>query len=280
MLTKSKSTQKTVSQVVNDLINHMRRTGGSEIYLDRQEKILKRFLRFASENRLLNTTFCLSIVERYLQECGIPSFEIVPGQRTASRKIQTAMRKLIDFHRDGYVIRRRLGTTQLQVPETFKDIHQQYIRYRIDEKEIGPRTMRLSVRETAKFLAVLAEYNQSSPDNTVFPGPCGKECNNRTLYSWFRNALFDAGIPHGGRGKGPRLHDLRHTFAVHNLERWIKEKQDLQVNLSVLVDYLGHENMSGTGQYLRLVPSIYPEIVARMEDSVGRKIKRLRNETD
>jgi integrase len=124
------------------------------------------------------------------------------------------------------------------------------------------------------------QYNQRQADDIVFQNPCGKECNNRSIYTWFRKALFDAGIPHGGRGKGPRIHDLRHTFAVHNLERWIKEKQDLQVNLAILVDYLGHETMSGTGQYLRLVPSIYPEIVARMENSIGRKVKRYRNETD
>ena len=124
------------------------------------------------------------------------------------------------------------------------------------------------------------QYNSSSPEDVVFQNPCGKECNKRSIYTWFRKSLFDAGIPHSGRGKGPRMHDLRHTFAVHNLERWIKEKQDLQVNLAILVDYLGHETMSGTAQYLRLVPSIYPEIIARMENSVGRKIKRLRNETD
>jgi len=124
------------------------------------------------------------------------------------------------------------------------------------------------------------QHGQCSSDDIVFQNPCGKECHKRSIYTWFRKALFDAGIPHGGRGKGPRLHDLRHTFAVHNLERWIKEKQDLQVNLTILVDYLGHENMSGTARYLRLVPSIYPEIVTRMENSVGRKIKRLRNETD
>ncbi len=135
-----------------------------------------------------------------------------------------------------------------------------------------------------QMLKVMRGYadlcSPSSPDDIVFQNPCGKEYNKRSIYTWFRNALFDAGIPHGGRGNGPRMHDLHHTFAVHNLERWIKEKQDLQVNLAILVDYLGHETMSGTGQYLRLVPSIYPEIVSRMENSVGRKIKRHRNETD
>jgi len=154
---KSKSTQKTVSQVVNDLIAHMRKTGGAEEYLNMQERIFKRFLAFASENRLLNANFCLSMVERYLRERGVPSLDILATPNTMCRKIQVAMRKVVDFHRDGYLIRRRRNAAQLQVPEIFESIHQQYIRYRIDEKEIGPRTMRLSVRETAKFLAVLAE---------------------------------------------------------------------------------------------------------------------------
>ena len=183
------------------------------------------------------------------------------------------------------VIVRLLYSTGIRVGELSRlrwheiDLEKGVIKIR-EGKFRKDRLLPLSTQMLKIMQKYAGQYNQSSPDDTVFLGPSGKECNKRSIYTWFRNALFDAGIPHGGRGKGPRLHDLRHTFAVHNLERWIKEKQDLQVNLSVLVDYLGHENMSGTGQYLRLVPSIYPEIVARMEDSVGRKIKRLRNETD
>ncbi len=115
-------------------------------------------------------------------------------------------------------------------------------------------------------------------DELVFPGRTGNEISANTIYGHYRNTLFNAGIPHGGRGKGPRLHDLRHTFAVHNLEKWLNAKQDLTVNMSILVDYLGHETMEGTQNYLRLVPTMYPEIVARADESVGKKVRRYENE--
>ncbi len=34
------------------------------------------------------------------------------------------------------------------------------------------------------------------------------------VYITFRRILWDAGISHGGRGKGPRIHDFRHTYAI------------------------------------------------------------------
>ena len=56
-----------------------------------------------------------------------------------------------------------------------------------------------------------------------FPAPDGGFYDTSTIYDIFRKCLFDAGIPHRGRGKGPRLHDLRHSFAVHILNKWSSE---------------------------------------------------------
>jgi len=60
------------------------------------------------------------------------------------------------------LIRRRRERSPIQVPDVFKAIHQQYIQYRVDEKEIGPRTMRLCIRETARFLTFLMECEINS----------------------------------------------------------------------------------------------------------------------
>jgi integrase/recombinase XerD len=56
-------------------------------------------------------------------------------------------------------------------------------------------------------------------DSLFFPNPLGGVYSISTFYHIFRRVLYESGISHGGRGKGPRLHDLRHTFAVHCLER-------------------------------------------------------------
>lgn len=135
-----------------------------------------------------------------------------------------------------------------------------------------------------QMFSILKEYADQYmyivPEDYVFSTLTESEIKVGSIYTYFRESLEEAGIPHGGRGKGPRLHDLRHTFAVHNLQKWLIEKQDMDVNLSILVDYLGHEKLDSTQQYLHLVPAIYPEIILRMENSVGEKIRRYKHETN
>ena len=50
----------------------------------------------------------------------------------------------------------------------------------------------------------------------------------------------------------PRLHDLRHTFAVNRLLAWYRSGQDVQRLLPHLSTYLGHRGISGTQTYLHL----------------------------
>ena len=42
----------------------------------------------------------------------------------------------------------------------------------------------------------------------------------------FRDILWNSGISYGGRNVGPRLHDLRHTFAVHSLQDVYKRQEE------------------------------------------------------
>jgi integrase len=48
------------------------------------------------------------------------------------------------------------------------------------------------------------------PNAIFFPGPSGGPFASRTVYTIFRELLLLCGIPHAGRGKGPRIHDYRH----------------------------------------------------------------------
>jgi integrase len=105
----------------------------------------------------------------------------------------------------------------------------------------------------------------ANTESVLFPTLQRRPYNMRTIYSYFRRALWACGIPHGGRGQGPRLHDLRHTFAVHCLEGWYRRGENLNARLPLLVTYLGHESLAGTQRYLRLTPTVFPDIVARLE---------------
>ena len=57
--------------------------------------------------------------------------------------------------------------------------------------------------------------------------------DSSTLYADFRKYLKLSGIHHRGCGNGPRLHDFRHTFAVHVLNNWAKQGKDLYVCLGI-----------------------------------------------
>jgi integrase/recombinase XerD len=96
----------------------------------------------------------------------------------------------------------------------------------------------------------------------------------RTVYGLFRKLLLQCGIPHAGRGTGPRIHDLRHTFAVHTLLRWYRNGEDLDAKLPLLATYLGHQHLSGTQRYLHLTAELFPEITARLDAVFGEVIPR------
>jgi integrase len=102
-----------------------------------------------------------------------------------------------------------------------------------------------------------------------FPAPDGGHFAECTIYTRYREILFAAGISHGGRGKGPRLHDLRHTFAVHALRKLVSEGQDLYVTLPILSNYLGHKSLVSTECYLRLTAEVYPELTENFEAHFG-----------
>lgn len=91
----------------------------------------------------------------------------------------------------------------------------------------------------------------------------------QAVHRWLLNLLHAARIHHGGRGFGPRVHDFRHTFAVHSLQRHIKEKGDLTFILPVLSSYLGHKDLRGTQYYLRLTAEMYPNIRNALLEKYG-----------
>ena len=94
-----------------------------------------------------------------------------------------------------------------------------------------------------------------------FVSPEGTNCRQGSVYNWFRKVLALSGIPHIGDHQGPRVHDLRHTFAVHSLVQMAKSGQDLYYSLPLLSICLGHKSLDATDQYVRLTSEMYPELL-------------------
>jgi len=103
----------------------------------------------------------------------------------------------------------------------------------------------------------------------LFPNKEGTAYNAGTAYTFFRKALHTAGISHGGRGKGPRLHDLRHTYAVRVLNKWVRDGRNLNAALPYLAAYMGHSDLRASERYLRLTVSMFPDLIRKAEDSFG-----------
>jgi integrase/recombinase XerD len=102
-----------------------------------------------------------------------------------------------------------------------------------------------------------------------FPGRDGLPLTLGNVEKNFRRFLWQARISHGGRGRGPRVHDLRHTFAVNNLRFWFAQGQDVGALLPVLQTYMGHSSLGDTAYYLRLTAESYPDITARVQQATG-----------
>lgn len=72
--------------------------------------------------------------------------------------------------------------------------------------------------------------------------------------------------------RGPRLHDLRHRFAVHTLLHWYRTGVDVESSLPKLSTYLGHAHPTDTYWYLSTVPELMSLVVARLEQRSGGRL--------
>ncbi len=142
--------------------------------------------------------------------------------------------------------------------------------------------MSLSVREVCKDYVA---YKQSlgldtSPDCPFFTSAEGKPGSTETIYELFRTVMYRAGIPHGGRGRGPRLHDLRHTFCVNALVKMSESGLDLYYSLPVLMTYMGHQSIEATNRYVRLTEEMYPNLISKVDEAYRYVFPRLGLDTE
>lgn len=120
-----------------------------------------------------------------------------------------------------------------------------------------------------------ASHKTLNPDSLFFPAPDGMVYSHGTIYAKHRGALKNAGISYGGRKNGPRIHDFRHTFAVHCLRRWMRNGIDVENAMLYLSAYMGHVNTAGTHTYLRLTAELFPDIITKVEAFAGNVVPGL-----
>jgi len=95
----------------------------------------------------------------------------------------------------------------------------------------------------------------------VFVANDGQPLAYGQVHAVFRKLLESADLlPLGGRG--PRLHELRHTFAVRALELTPAGRRRIGQHMVALATYLGHVNIDATYWYLETTPELLSDIAA------------------
>jgi integrase len=117
-----------------------------------------------------------------------------------------------------------------------------------------------------EYVGLRNRQHHVSPDAPFFCFRSGLPLSRSAAESAFRRLRACAGIQReGGPRRQPRLHDLRHSAAVHRLVAWYRTGVDLQDLLPKLATYLGHVDLSSTQRYLTMTPELLREACLRFE---------------
>src|SRR5450432_3538085 len=107
-------------------------------------------------------------------------------------------------------------------------------------------------------------------ESRLFSNSDGTALRDTTLGVTFRRLCTIAGIGRkGGARDQPRMHDLRHSAAVHRVIAWYRRDADLNDLLPKLATYLGHAGLSGTQRYLTMTQELLAEASSRFEAFAG-----------
>ena len=122
---------------------------------------------------------------------------------------------------------------------------------------------------TRDVLSKYAEHRDRlvpNPSSSCFLlNDCGR-CLERSAV---RRTFYDLSRQIGLRGPadhtGPRIHDLRHRFALNTLIQWYRAGEDIERRLPVLSTFLGHAHVADTYWYLSIHPELMGLATERLE---------------
>jgi integrase/recombinase XerD len=118
----------------------------------------------------------------------------------------------------------------------------------------------------AAYAARRSTDYSADPEAPFFISRTGTPLKRRTAENLFRRLCARAGVKRDdGCRFQPRLHDLRHAFAVHRVVTWYRQGADVQRLLPQLATYLGHLHIAATQRYLTMTPELLREASQRFE---------------
>jgi integrase len=102
-------------------------------------------------------------------------------------------------------------------------------------------------------------------NNALFVSAPGTKPSYNTVIAVFLHLARSIGLRGGPGQPGPRIHDLRHTFAVRSLEECQHNRDVVDRHIVALSTYLGHAHVTDTYWYLQATPILMRQIAAAGE---------------
>lgn len=140
---------------------------------------------------------------------------------------------------------------------------------KVEKSKFGKSRLIPLHESTQRVLAAYMSHRDTALKGQVndyfFISEAGKQLNQHTTRYIFYSILKRIGSPRQKKKCGPRLHDLRHRFAIETLLNWYRTGQDVERCLPVLSTYLGHLNIEHTYWYLTACPELMGLAVQRLE---------------
>ncbi len=139
----------------------------------------------------------------------------------------------------------------------------------IREAKFGhERLLPLHPTATDALIAYVACRDECFPKSSAFfVSTLGTALGYHAVRSTFTRLTTEIGLR--TQTRRPRMHDLRHAFAVRTLIEWHRSGTSIEAHMPVLSTYLGHVNPSGTYWYLSAAPELMELAAARLEGRFG-----------
>jgi integrase len=118
-------------------------------------------------------------------------------------------------------------------------------------------------RALDRYLAVRNQHGVVGRE--LFQSVTAKPLPSKTVHNVFQKLLKRTGLKGANAGRDPRIHDLRHTFAIRSLERCRHDAGKVARHIVALSTYLGHTYVTGTYWYLQATPALMGQIAKANE---------------
>jgi integrase/recombinase XerD len=123
-----------------------------------------------------------------------------------------------------------------------------------------------TVRALEQYRSIRDQRWPRPTSAAFFLSAAGTRLFYANVYKTFRGLLAEAGLrPLAGGDSGPRIHSLRHTFAVRTLSDWYHADLDVRALMPRLSSYLGHAAPAWSYWYLQATPELLQLAAERLE---------------